>query len=72
MKLINLSKKDEGYKLRALILFKFLGITIFTTEREFLFKENEKTWYTSKGKKVSDNKRIMLDKWLKDHKRFIE
>lgn len=72
MKLVNLSKQDDTYKLRALIPYKLLGVTLTSTAREFIYREKEGSWYTSKGKKVSENKKMMLDKWLKDHKRFIE
>lgn len=72
MKLVNLSKQDGNYKLRALIPFKILGITLTNSVREFIYREKDSSWYTLKGKKVSKNKRMILDKWLKDHKRFIE
>ncbi|MCG9970361.1 hypothetical protein [Christiangramia crocea] len=72
MKLINLSKKGEAYTAKAKTSFKLFGITFSSTVQEFIKPVSEENWYDFEGRKVSENKKIILNKWLKDHQRFIE
>ena len=51
---------------------RFLGLTLSTTVEEYICPENEDSWYNIEGKKVVNFKKKQLDRWLKDHKRFIE
>lgn len=73
MKLIFLTHKDNHYVAKALQETKFLGITIFTKIREFEFKEGSQIWvYRNNGKRVRRARQNHLNKWLEDHKKFIE
>lgn len=72
MRLVNLSKKDDTYMVKAIIPFRILGLTIASPARVFIYQEKNNNWKTSKGGKVSKKKKMILNKWLRDHKRFIE
>ena len=72
MKLVNISKSDEKYIIKALITYKVLGISLFSSVKSYAYNE-EKDWYELKtGKTPSKSKILKLDKWLKDHQKFIE
>ena len=72
MKLINLSKKGDTYTVKAISASKIFGITLSNTVQEFIKPLGEEDWYNIEGRKVSQKKKFILDKWLKDHQRFIE
>lgn len=71
MRLINLSKKGDAYVVKAQKLFRILGISIGSNFQEFIKKDGDHYWYTAEGKKVKPKNSRILDKWLKDHQRFI-
>lgn len=73
MKLINVSRNNEGYIVKALLNYRFLGLQLFSRIEVYELTESNNTWYeASGGKKVSKRKRLKLNKWLKDHQKFIE
>jgi len=73
MKLIKVSKSDNAYEIQALISYEVLGIPLPSKERSFTKHESDTIWYNKKSqKKVSEKRQIQLNKWLKDHQKFIE
>lgn len=71
MRLLSITRKDEAYKVKAEIERKFLGAFIGSRIREYTKKD--KGWYElGNGKPVTNEERRMLDRWLKDHRKFIE
>lgn len=73
MKLICLTHKDNIYLARALQETKLLGVTLARNIKEFEFRKDQQDWvYKGSGKKVSRSRQVHLNKWLEDHKKFIE
>ena len=73
MKLINISKSGDTYVVKALHPVRILGIQIFSFVKIYRLSEDGNYWFEEKSKKkVSRYKIIKLEKWLKDHKKFIE
>ena len=72
MRLINLSKKGDTYTVKAKTSYKLFGLTLSSTVQEYVKPVSEENWYDIQGKKTSEKKKMLLNKWLKDHKRFIE
>ncbi|MCB7480264.1 hypothetical protein [Christiangramia sediminis] len=73
MKLIKISKSKNIYEIKTLISYKLLGKRLISIERSFVKKENEDDWYEKqKGLKASEVKRLKLERWLRDHQKFIE
>ncbi len=72
MRLINLSKKGDTYTVKAKTSSKLFGLTLSSTVQEYVKPVSEENWYDIQGRKVSEKKKMLLNKWLKDHKRFIE
>lgn len=73
MKLINISRTDDGYLIKALISLKIFGIHIASLIREYTTSKDDNHWYDANShKKVSKRQKLKLDKWLKDHQKFIE
>lgn len=73
MKLIKISKSKNTYEIKTLISYKLLGIRLISTERSFVKKEGEYDWYEmGKKQKASEEKRLKLERWLRDHQKFIE
>ncbi|TBW26401.1 hypothetical protein [Gramella sp. KN1008] len=72
MKLVNFSKKEDAYVAKAITSVKIFGISLSSTTQQFVKPLSEETWYDFKGHEVSENKQILLDKWLRDHQRFLE
>lgn len=73
MKLIYLTQKDNFYVAKALQESKLLGIIFSRKIREYEFEEDKQEWmYRGNGKKVSRTRQKYLNKWLEDHKKFIE
>jgi len=72
MKLITMSKTDTAYTVKARKTLRIAGQELKSNIMEYTFSLDRKEWYTSQGKKVSSNKKKYLNKWLKDHQKFIE
>ena len=73
MKLINISKSGNTYTVKALHPVKIFGIQMFSYVKSYALSEDHKYWYEIKSdKKVSRSKSLKLNKWLKDHQKFIE
>jgi len=73
MKLIKVLKFNDRYEITALITYKFLKIQILSVEKVFIKKENKDYWQDAKNhEKVSVSNKLKLDRWLKDHQKFIE
>ncbi|MCP9199950.1 hypothetical protein MKO06_08535 [Gramella sp. GC03-9] len=72
MRLLSLSKSGDNYLVKARTIRRIFGITISTTVQEYINRVNENEWYSIEGKKITDYRKTQLDKWLKDHQRFIE
>lgn len=71
MRLINLSKKGDTYVVKALQFFRILGINLWSNTAEFRKEDSSANWYNADSKKVGPRTSKILDKWLKDHQRFI-
>ncbi|SDR76828.1 hypothetical protein [Gramella sp. MAR_2010_147] len=73
MKLIKVSQTRDAYEVKVLISYRLFGIRIFSTEKSFVKKYNHDEWYQKDDhSKASQEKKMKLDKWLKDHQKFIE
>lgn len=73
MKMVSISKAEGSYKVKALHPFKIFGIQIMATEKFYKLSDDHTCWYRlDSGKKASHNKQMKLNKWLKDHQKFIE
>ena len=73
MKMIKVSKSDNVYEIQALISYEVLGILLPSKKRSFIKQEGDNKWYNKKSqKKVSEKRQLQLNKWLKDHQKFIE
>ncbi len=73
MQLINILKTGETYQINALHTVKLLGVNLFSRSRSYSFSEENNEWYEIKsGKRISSQAEIKLNKWLKDHQKFIE
>jgi hypothetical protein len=73
MKLVNISKSGNTYLIKAVIPLKILGLEIASKIRVFSLTEEHNEWFDSKtGQKASRSKVAKLDKWLRDHQKFVE
>ncbi|MDR5590346.1 hypothetical protein [Christiangramia sp. SM2212] len=73
MKLIKVLKTSNGYEVKTLLTYKFFGKQFFSREQTFVKSEEEEYWTVpGTGSKVSMEKQLRLEKWLKDHRKFIE
>lgn len=73
MKLIKILKTSDGYEVKTLLTYKFLGKQIFSREQTYIKSKPDKNWYVSgSNSDVSEQKQAKLNKWLNDHKKFIE
>ncbi len=73
MRLVNISKSGENYLIKASHYIKVLGIEIYSKVKTYKLTNNEKQWQRlGSSKKVSSRKTAKLNKWLKDHQKFIE
>lgn len=73
MRLVNISKVENAYLIKASVSYKFLGIEFMASDKFYKKKENENDWHEAKtGKKVPAKRKLKLNKWLKDHQKFIE
>ncbi|MUP42876.1 hypothetical protein [Christiangramia aestuarii] len=72
MKLVNISKPEDTYIVKVLHTYKLFGLSLSSYVKAYACS-NDENWYEVKnGKKVSRNKSVKLNKWLKDHQKFIE
>lgn len=73
MKLINISRTGDTYLVKTLISYRIFGIQIASEIKEFKKSSKDDNWYTVNGdQKASKGQRVKLEKWLKDHQKFIE
>ena len=73
MKLVNISRSENTYEVKALHPIKILSIHIMAFIKTYKLSDDHTYWYNlNSEKKVSRKQRFKLDKWLKDHQKFIE
>ncbi len=73
MKLINVSRNNEVYSIKTLHSYRLLGLQFLSRVKVYVLNESNTAWYeASSRKKVSEKKALKLNKWLKDHQKFIE
>jgi len=73
MKLVNIAKTGDTYEVKALDPVKIFGIQILATVNTYKLSDDHSFWYkVNSRKKVSGKKMLRLNKWLKDHQKFIE
>ncbi|MDX1471415.1 MAG: hypothetical protein R3213_07955 [Flavobacteriaceae bacterium] len=72
MKLINLGKSEEGYNAKAVSSYKISGITNNKVVQRYKKPFDANNWFNINGKIVTERKKRILNKWLKEHKKFIE
>lgn len=72
MKLINLGKSEDGYYAKAVSSYKISGITINKVVQRYNKPFDANNWFDINGKIVTKRKTRILNKWLKDHKKFVE
>lgn len=73
MKLVNISKSGENYLIKALHSFKLFGLIFYSKVKTYKLSKDEEHWYLMDSKEeVSVREKTKLNKWLKDHQKFIE
>lgn len=73
MKMINISRNGDQYIIKTINSTKVLGMDLLQKNKSYQKKVDEEEWFElSSGKTVSAQKKLKLDKWLKDHQKFIE
>ncbi|MGY5846632.1 hypothetical protein ACW6QP_04370 [Salegentibacter sp. HM20] len=73
MKLLRITKQGENYKVRSEVPVRVLGISLGTRLVDYLYLTSENKWVLAVSKKPAGKfAQKKLNKWLKDHKRFIE
>ncbi|MBZ9730930.1 hypothetical protein LB467_14640 [Salegentibacter sp. JZCK2] len=73
MRLVYLQNTDNAYVAKAEITLKAFGVAIGQKSKIYIRKDSENTWREEKtNKKVSPKDAAHLDKWLKDHQKFVE
>ena len=73
MRLINVSRINNAYLIQAMISIKFFGIKFFSHTKYYVKEVENNSWYEAKtGNKVSEFEETKLNKWLKEHQKFIE
>ena len=72
MRILSLCKCGDSYYVRAKTFNRLCGMKVNCVVREFIHQEKNQIWCTVKGRIIKGNKRKQLDKWLINHKRFIE
>ena len=73
MKMINISRNADHYIIKTIDSVRMLGKDMFSRNKTYQKKFSDDTWYESNSDKaVSEQKKLKLDKWLKDHRKFIE
>jgi len=73
MKLIKVLKTNNTYEIKTLITYRFLNIRFLSLEKSFIKNKEENSWIETKShKRAPKEKELKLDKWLKNHQKFIE
>ncbi len=73
MQLVNISKTGDTYTVKALKTFKLLGLQLFSKVTSYTISPQDKDWCAAdKAGDISEKTKIKLNKWLRDHQRFIE
>jgi len=73
MKLVYLQKTDDAYIAKAEITIKAFGVALGKKSKTFIRKNSDETWRSEKSNKIASRKETAyLNKWLSDHKRFVE
>jgi len=73
MNLVNISKEERGYKIKSIKYIKLLGTSIYSSHNTFSKEFGKDQWINEKNNKpASEPEAVKLDKWLRDHKKFIE
>lgn len=73
MKMINISRNGDNYIIKTINSTRVLGKDMFSKNKSYKQNKNDEEWYElSSEKAVSAEKKIKLDRWLKDHQKFIE
>ena len=73
MRLINVSRINNEYLIQAMLSVKNFGINFFSHTKYYLKEVKDNRWYEAKtGNKVSEFEQTKLNKWLRDHQKFIK
>ena len=73
MNLVNISKEDSGYKIKSVKYIKIFGTTVYSYDKMFRLEPETERWINqATQKRATEAESIKLNKWLKDHRKFIE
>ncbi len=73
MRLVCLQNTEDAYVAKAEIVRKAFGIALGKKSKDYIKKNSENIWREKKSKKkVSQKEKAHLNKWLNDHKKFVE
>jgi len=73
MNLVNISKEESCYKIKSVKYVKVFGVTLYSYDKLFVKETESAQWINvNTNKKASQAESIKLNKWLKDHRKFIE
>jgi len=73
MRLVYLQNTNDAYVAKAEISLKAFGVAVRRKSKVFTRKTSENIWREEKSNKIASNRETAyLNKWLKDHQKFIE
>ncbi|WP_037314703.1 hypothetical protein [Salegentibacter sp. Hel_I_6] len=73
MRLVYLQNIDDAYVAKAEISVKAFGLSVRRKTKIFTRKTSENIWREEKSNKIASKRETaFLNKWLKDHQKFIE
>ncbi|TDN79839.1 hypothetical protein DET49_13521 [Salegentibacter sp. 24] len=73
MRLVYLQNTDKAYVAKAEIFIKVFGVGLGRKTKVFIREDSDKKWREEKTNKIASRKEsAFLDKWLKDHQKFVE
>ncbi|WP_298247075.1 hypothetical protein [uncultured Christiangramia sp.] len=73
MNLVNISKEENCYKIKSVKYVKVFGTTLYSYDKIFVKQTESNQWINKNtNKEATQAESLKLDKWLKDHQKFIE
>ena len=73
MNLVNISKEESCYKIKSVKYVKVFGVTLYSYDKLFVKETESAQWINQNTKKkATQAESFKLNKWLKDHRKFIE
>lgn len=73
VKLIRIIQDDDSYIVDAQTSTRLMGLRVLHKNKRFIQYNGSKDWFErDKNKPVSQIKKVKLDTWLSNHKKYIE